>query len=203
VIATAGRFSDYSKGADLVYRAFARLWRRRQDVFLLSIANKDRFAYLLADLPEHAWALVDWLPRRRFLSVLAACDLLVVPSRYEPFGLIALEAQALGVPVVANAVGGLAEIVHHGETGLLNPLADGSLGLSLAIERLAADPERLRRMRGPAREHARREYDFERVDALIERCLRRAELPGSLERSAGAVRSGAGEAAAAVFGGVN
>jgi glycosyltransferase involved in cell wall biosynthesis len=176
VIATAGRFSDYAKGADLVYRAFVRLYRHRQDVFLLSIANRDRFAYLLRELPERAYSLVDWLPRERFLAALAACDFLVVPSRYEPFGLIALEAQFLGRPVVANAVGGLAEIVHHGTTGLLTAAADGSLGLFLAMRHLAAHPERWAPMGEAARQRARREYGFERIYGQVEQSLDRATL---------------------------
>jgi glycogen(starch) synthase len=46
-------------------------------------------------------------------------DVVVVPSTYEPFGIVALEAMAAGTPLVASRVGGLAEIVHHGENGLL------------------------------------------------------------------------------------
>ena len=49
----------------------------------------------------------------------ALADICVVPSRTETFGLVALEAQALGTPVVASAVGGLTEIIEDGETGIL------------------------------------------------------------------------------------
>ena len=49
----------------------------------------------------------------------ALADICVVPSRTETFGLVALEAQALGTPVVASAVGGLTEIIADGETGIL------------------------------------------------------------------------------------
>jgi D-inositol-3-phosphate glycosyltransferase len=49
----------------------------------------------------------------------ALADICVVPSRTETFGLVALEAQALGTPVVASAVGGLTEIISDGETGIL------------------------------------------------------------------------------------
>jgi D-inositol-3-phosphate glycosyltransferase len=48
-----------------------------------------------------------------------AADVVVVPSRSESFGLVALEASACGVPVVASGVGGLLTLVDHGETGFL------------------------------------------------------------------------------------
>jgi glycosyltransferase involved in cell wall biosynthesis len=59
-------------------------------------------------------------------SLMAELDLLVVSSLWEGFGLTAIEALALGVPVVATEVGGLPEVVRHGETGLLAPPANAS-----------------------------------------------------------------------------
>jgi glycosyltransferase involved in cell wall biosynthesis len=46
-------------------------------------------------------------------------DILVIPSRWEPMGMVAVEAMACGIPVVAARVGGLAEIIHHRQNGLL------------------------------------------------------------------------------------
>ncbi|MGH9692102.1 MAG: glycosyltransferase family 4 protein [Candidatus Acidiferrales bacterium] len=75
----------------------------------------------------------------------------VVPSRYEPFGLVALEAMACGVPMVATAVGGLQEIIHDGESGLLVPPKDpGALAQAL-IALLTNEPLRLRLARGARR----------------------------------------------------
>ena len=48
-----------------------------------------------------------------------AADVFVLPSRYELFGIVMLEAMACGVPVVATRFGGLAEVIAHGETGFL------------------------------------------------------------------------------------
>ena len=59
------------------------------------------------------------LPQARLADVYAAADLVLVPSRSESFGLVALEAQACGTPVVAAAVGGLRYVVRHEQTGFL------------------------------------------------------------------------------------
>ncbi|HEV7684319.1 MAG TPA: glycosyltransferase family 4 protein [Pyrinomonadaceae bacterium] len=176
VITTAGRFSDYVKGADLVYRAFAQLYQERKDVFLISIGNSDRFAYLLRELPSDSYRVSDWLPRAEFLRVLALSDFLVLPSRYEPFGLIALEAMFLGVPVIANAVGGLAESIHHEKFGLLNAPKNGSLGLFLAMKQLAAVREQLKKIGSRGQAYVQKEYSLERICDLVERDFRRVVL---------------------------
>jgi D-inositol-3-phosphate glycosyltransferase len=80
----------------------------------------------------------------------ALADICVVPSRTETFGLVALEAQALGTPVVASAVGGLTEIIADGETGILvsERWPDA---FAVAIASLLDDAERRERMGDAAR----------------------------------------------------
>lgn len=80
----------------------------------------------------------------------ALADICVVPSRTETFGLVALEAQALGTPVVASAVGGLTEIVADGETGLLVADRDPQ-AFADAIARLLDDSALRERMGEAAR----------------------------------------------------
>lgn len=84
-----------------------------------------------------------------------AADAVVVPSYSESFGLVALEAQACGTPVVAAATGGLKTAVRHGESGVL---VDGHDPARWAaeLEALLSVPERLRTYGAAAVDHARR-----------------------------------------------
>jgi glycosyltransferase involved in cell wall biosynthesis len=78
-------------------------------------------------------------------ALMAACDIIVLPAPAEPFGLVLIEAMALGKPVIAAAAGGPLEIVADGETGLL--FEPGNAGsLAGAMGRLLADPDLRRRM---------------------------------------------------------
>jgi glycosyltransferase involved in cell wall biosynthesis len=179
VIATAGRFSDSVKGADLVYRAFAQLAAENPEVFLISIGNSDRFSLILREVPADRWLIEAWMSRQQFLSTLAGADLVVMPSRHEPFGLIALEALALGVPVIANRVGGLAEFVRHGEFGMLNPPGDGSFGLYTAMRSLVSKRDRLAEMGRAGRAHVMDHYSISRIAELVNAALQTAVGLGS------------------------
>ncbi len=84
------------------------------------------------------------------LSLMAACDFFVLNSTYEGLPHAVLEAMALGLPVVATAVGGTPEVVRDGETGVLVPGQYGTLGASLSA--LARDPALRRRLGRAARQ---------------------------------------------------
>lgn len=94
---------------------------------------------------------VGALPRARMRDFWSSLDIAVVPSLYEPFGLVALEAMACGVPVVASAVGGLKEIVEEGVSGLLVPPGDSSALASALVSLLTNDRLRLRFAEGARR----------------------------------------------------
>lgn len=174
ILFAAGGFADFIKGADMLYRAFLELRERGHNLFLCVVSNGDRFAYLLKKLPPECFTVLPWQPRAKFLSHMAASDIVIVPSRYESFGLVAAEAMLLGKPVVANAVGGLEEVVRHEITGLLNEPSGGSWGIAAAVERLLAQPEWAKELGDTARTVARSEFDITRVAGLVDRELRRA-----------------------------
>jgi D-inositol-3-phosphate glycosyltransferase len=106
------------------------------------------------------------VPHERVGDYYAVADVCVVPSRTESFGLVALEAQSLGTPVVAAAVGGLAEIVVDGVTGFLVRGRDPRRYAD-AIATVLSDPARRRAMGDAARERAARFTWTRAVDRLL------------------------------------
>jgi D-inositol-3-phosphate glycosyltransferase len=94
-------------------------------------------------------------PQLRLADFYAAADVVLVPSRSESFGLVALEAQACGTPVVAADVGGLRYVVDHGRTGFLVPGRDPE-AYAEAMLRLLRDRRAARRMGHAATVHALR-----------------------------------------------
>jgi len=110
-------------------------------------------------------------------SLLAAADVLLLPSSTESFGLVALEAMASGVPVVASAVGGLPEVVEHGVTGFLAPVGDVEAMADYCLE-ILEDCGEARRYSKAARERATRLFDYRFIVPQYEAIYRRAlELP--------------------------
>jgi glycosyltransferase involved in cell wall biosynthesis len=120
--------------------------------------------------------LTGWrtdLPR-----VMASLDILVQPSRRETFGRVLIEAMASQKPVVATRVGGMPEIVVHGETGLIVPPEDPS-ALAEAILELLQDPARRHAMGEAGRRRVESHFDFahrlRRIQSIYEDVLRRRE----------------------------
>ena len=95
-------------------------------------------------------------------SLMAAADLFVLPSLAEPFGLVLLEAMALGRPVVATRAGGPLEIVVEGETGFLVPPSSPQ-ALADAVGRLIADPAAGRRLGENGMVRFRQSFTAERM----------------------------------------
>jgi len=86
-----------------------------------------------------------WLTPNEMAKWYLAADILVVPSWYEPFGMVILEGMLYGLAVAASAVGGPAEILDNGRTGVLFAPRDGA-ALAEAVLRLVKDPERTARI---------------------------------------------------------
>ncbi len=98
--------------------------------------------------------------REDIVDVLHSLDILVISSLSEGFGLTAIEAMAMKVPVVATRVGGLPEIIKHGSNGILVPPAEGQ-AIAQAVLDLLANPEDSRAMAARAFEHVRENFSVE------------------------------------------
>jgi D-inositol-3-phosphate glycosyltransferase len=118
------------KGPDLAIRGLAeaiRLDSRATRDLVLAMVGGPSGPAAVDELRELAASLglsdrVKFFPPRPhgdMPAVYSAADVVLVPSRSESFGLVALEAQACGIPVVASSVGGLRYVVGHGHGGLL------------------------------------------------------------------------------------
>lgn len=92
------------------------------------------------------------LPHAEMMQEMADADIVIVPSRFEGFGITALEGMALGRAVIATRAGGLAETM--GDTGVLVDV-ENPLGLAAAMEQLLMDPARRRQLGAAARERAK------------------------------------------------
>jgi glycosyltransferase involved in cell wall biosynthesis len=95
-------------------------------------------------------------------AVLRSADAVACVPWYEPFGLVAIEAMACGVPVVAAGVGGLCDTVVDGITGLHVPARDPG-AVAAALRRLLDHPDLARRLGAAGAERARARYGWESV----------------------------------------
>jgi D-inositol-3-phosphate glycosyltransferase len=95
----------------------------------------------------------------------AAAEVVVMPSHYESFGMVALEAMACGTPVIASEVGGLGFLVRDGETGFTVPDGDPEL-LCERLTLLLGDRELRRRMGVTAADYAR-QYSWDKIAVQI------------------------------------
>jgi glycosyltransferase involved in cell wall biosynthesis len=126
----------------------------------LGIADRVRFAGFRNDVPD----------------LIAAMDVVVVPSLREAFGLVNVEVMACGRPLVATRVGGIPEVVEDGATGILVPPADSG-ALADAVIGLMRDPDRRRAMAEAGRRRAAALFDIRahvsKMQALYEEMVAR------------------------------
>jgi starch synthase len=129
----------------------------------------------------------EMLSRQETVELYSQAAVFCCPSIYEPFGIINLEAMACQTPVVASAVGGIPDVVVHGQTGLLVEVEPGgpddpepahpeefARRLAAGISELLADPERRARMGRRGRERVRSEFDWQRIAGRTREVYREA-----------------------------
>lgn len=141
------------KGVDVAVETLARIERTDARLWIVGGASGvkgdgevERIRALMAehDLGERI-RFVPPQPHHLLSTFYRAADICLVPSRSESFGLVALEAEACGLPTVASAVGGLATLVEHGHTGYLVESRDPD-EYANHVDTILADPVLARRL---------------------------------------------------------
>lgn len=153
------------KGPDLLVRAIsiAAEWNHH---LKLKLAGSGTLRKILEELASYE-GIMDQVEFLGFLSgkekirALSGASVLAIPSRFESFGIVALEAMSLGVPVIAFRVGGLEEFIEDGVSGLLVDAEDEE-GLSKALIR-CKESHGLRRKLGEAGRKASERYSWRAI----------------------------------------
>ncbi len=179
IIGNVGRLSP-EKGLKYLLQAMAEVVREQPRVRLLLAGDgpdRERLEKLAGRLGlDERVEFLGEIPHEQVPQVLARLDLFAMPSTYEGFGVAALEAEAMEVPVVASAVYGIPDVVADGDTGLLVPPKNVG-ALTQALLQLATDEERRRQMGQAGRAFVVEHYSWKdnaaQMEALYEEMLGR------------------------------
>ncbi len=166
------------KGSDLALTAFAAIFDRFPTARLVIAGDGPERGKLERQTIElgliSSVEFVGSVPPEKVPHLINEATLVVIPSRLEGFGLVALEAALMARPVVATRVGGLPEVVVHERTGFLIE-SENSAALAQAITGLLEQPERARQMGQAARRRAKEVFSWERYvnayDALYQQLI--------------------------------
>lgn len=177
VIFYIGRF-DPRKGIETLVRAVAQSKIRDQANLKLIIGGgsrpgqsdgieRDRIEGIVKELGMSGFTEFPGRVSDEALPIYyAAADVCVVPSHYEPFGLVAIEAMASGTPVIASDVGGLQFTVTPEETGLLVPPKDNA-GFAEAVDRILRNPDWQKQLGQNARQRVEAKFSWDGVASQL------------------------------------
>jgi glycogen synthase len=159
---------EHEKGVQDLIAALPRIRRAHPGTRLLVTGTGTAADQLIAAARTHrvrrSVRFTGHLPDTDLAALLRAVDAVVLPSRYEPFGIVALEAAAAGAPLVASTAGGLGEVVVDGETGL--SFAPGDVpGLAGAVRAVLSDPEAAARRARAAGKRLGSAFEWGRIAA--------------------------------------
>ena len=157
---------EYEKGVQDLIAAMPRIRRAHPGTRLLVAGTGTATDMLVETARTHrvrrSVRFLGHLPDAELAALLRAVAAVVLPSRYEPFGIVALEAAAAGAPLVASTAGGLSEVVLDGETGL--SFAPGDVaGLAEAVGMVLADPAAARRRAAAAAARLANDFSWSEV----------------------------------------
>ncbi|GAA4590010.1 glycogen(starch) synthase [Actinoplanes octamycinicus] len=176
LVSLAGRLV-YEKGVQHLLAA-EPLLRERFPGLRMVIAGDGPYRAELERLAGPAVTFAGFLTGHDLTALMAASDCYVVPSIYEPFGMVALEAAAAGTPVAVAATGGLAEIVEDRVTGVKFPPGDPE-ALAGAVAGVLADRDHARALAWRARQRVVDDYNWPSIAARTAAVYDSTRPPGS------------------------
>ncbi len=157
---------EYEKGIQDAIAALPRIRRSHPGTTLHIAGEGTQFAWLAQLARTHrvsrAVSFLGTLDHTELLGWLHSADAIVLPSRYEPFGIIALEAAAAGAPLVASTAGGLGEAIVDGVTGLSFEPSDVA-GLANAVRKVLDDADAAQERADAARLRLTTDFDWKHV----------------------------------------
>jgi glycogen(starch) synthase len=157
---------ESEKGVHDAIAALPRIRRTHPGTTLTIAGTGTQQQWLIEQARKHkvlkAVTFVGHLDHEALVRLLHQSDAAVLPSHYEPFGIVALEAAATGIPLVTSNVGGLGEAVINGQTGMSYAPRDVA-GLAAAVRSVLDDPDAAQRRAIAARERLTSDFDWHTV----------------------------------------
>ncbi len=161
VVLFCGRMS-YQKGPDLLVEAVPQVLREHRDVQFVFMGDGDMKSYCESRAGElgvaDACTFLGYVTSADKQELMNACDLVCVPSRNEPFGVVVLEAWDAGKPVVATEV---VSIVRNFQDGLLAYIQPESI--AWCINRLLKSPEEMKKLAKTGQSRIEKEFSWKRI----------------------------------------
>ncbi len=154
----------HQKGPDLLVEAVPHVLHHRWDAkFIIAGSGMRPHLEYLAQRngSAHAIQFLDYIPDEEYLDLLNACDIVCIPSRNEPFGLVLLEAWSAGRAVVATDAGGLAENITNFENGILVHRHPESI--AWGINYIINDPVGVRALGEKGRQTVEARFSWDRI----------------------------------------
>ncbi|MFC4951191.1 glycosyltransferase family 4 protein [Pseudonocardia sp. GCM10023141] len=174
---------EYEKGVHDLIAALPRIRAAHPGTVLLVAGTGTAADMLVTTARTHrvrrSVRFLGHLPDEDLTAALAAADAVVLPSRYEPFGIVALEAAAAGAPLVSSTAGGLGEVVLDGATGVSFPPGDVE-ALAVAVTSVLADPRAAARRAEAARGRLGAAFDWSAIAAGTAQVYARAAVRGPI-----------------------
>ena len=154
------------KGIEYFIRAIPRIAKRYPEAKFIIVGEGWSRDILEAEARASGYGkkirFTGFASDKEVIDLMTSADVLVVPSVYEPFGIVALEGMATGVPVVASQVGGLSEVIEHDRTGLLvYPRSPESI--AWGIDRVLSDSDHAKWLTENAKDILHKDYSWEAV----------------------------------------